>query len=262
VAQLKGRARPGDTVDVLADNGRQPLARAAWSPHSQIRARMWSFDPEETIDHAFFKRRVAAAVARARRCRSCRAAGPAPDPRRVRRPARRHRRPLRRHGGAAAEQRRRREVARRPRADALLQATGCARVFERSDSDVRGLEGLEPRTGWLRGEAPGRRIVIEEHGVRLEVDIRGGHKTGFYLDQRENRLLVRPSWPPAARAQLLLLHRRLQPAGAGRRRREVLSIDSSGPALDRGAAQPGAQSAARCRARRVARRRRLRGTAR
>jgi 23S rRNA (cytosine1962-C5)-methyltransferase len=65
----------------------------------------------------------------------------------------------------------------------------------------------------------------------MEVDIRGGHKTGFYLDQRENRRPCAPNWRAAARAQLLLLHRRLQPAGAGRRRGEVLSIDSSGPAL-------------------------------
>lgn len=62
VAHLKGRVRAGDTVAVFADNGR-PLGRAAFSPHSQIRARMWSFDPDETIDHAFFKRRVAAAAA-------------------------------------------------------------------------------------------------------------------------------------------------------------------------------------------------------
>ena len=63
VAQLDGRARPGDTVDVVSHEGR-PLARAAWSPASQIRARVWSFDVAETIDHAFFKRRIAAAVAR------------------------------------------------------------------------------------------------------------------------------------------------------------------------------------------------------
>ena len=61
VAHLKGRARAGDTVDVFAHDGR-PLGRAAFSPHSQIRARLWTFDAEETIDHAFFKRRVAAGV--------------------------------------------------------------------------------------------------------------------------------------------------------------------------------------------------------
>ncbi len=63
VARLDGRARPGDTVSVVSHEGRA-LGRAAYSPLSQIRARMWSFDAEETIDDAFFKRRVAASVAR------------------------------------------------------------------------------------------------------------------------------------------------------------------------------------------------------
>ena len=63
VARTDGRLRPGDTVTVF-DRDHRPLARAAWSPHSQIRARVWSFDPSQTIDHAFFKRAIAAAVRR------------------------------------------------------------------------------------------------------------------------------------------------------------------------------------------------------
>ena len=66
----------------------------------------------------------------------------------------------------------------------------AARIYERSDSDVRGLEGLEPTTGWIYGEAPNRPLVIEENGIKLAIDIAGGHKTGFYLDQRENRALL------------------------------------------------------------------------
>ena len=58
VGRLEGRARPGDTVEVLADNLR-PLGKAAYSPKSQIRARFWTFDPEESVDDAFFKRRIA-----------------------------------------------------------------------------------------------------------------------------------------------------------------------------------------------------------
>ena len=65
VGRLEGRARPGDTVEVLADNLR-PLGRAAYSPQSQIRARFWTFDAGESVDDAFFKRRIAAAVARRR----------------------------------------------------------------------------------------------------------------------------------------------------------------------------------------------------
>ncbi|MCC6878527.1 MAG: class I SAM-dependent methyltransferase [Rhodocyclaceae bacterium] len=232
VAHLKGRARAGDTVDVLADNGR-PLGRAAFSPHSQIRARMWSFDPEETIDHAFFKRRVAAAVAA-----------------RAALPELREQQGLRlvhgesdglpgviadRYGDTLVLQLNSAgaEKWRDALADALLQASGCRRVFERSDADVRGLEGLEARTGPLRGEdrdGPDE-IVIEEHGIRLAVDIRGGHKTGFYLDQRENRLLVRRL---AAGRKVLNCFCytggfSLQALAGGAA--QVLSIDSSGPAL-------------------------------
>ena len=230
VAHLKGRARAGDTVDVLADNGR-PLGRAAFSPHSQIRARMWSFDAEETIDHAFFKRRVAAAVA-------ARAALPELADQQGLRLIHGESDGLPgviadRYGetvvlqlnSAGAEKWREALVA------ALLQATGCARVFERSDSDVRGLEGLEARTGALFGGEPDQ-IVIGEHGIRLEVDIRGGHKTGFYLDQRENRRLVREL--AAGRSVLNCFCYTggfsLQALAGGAA--SALSIDSSGPALE------------------------------
>src|SRR5690606_23860413 len=78
-------------------------------------------------------------------------------------------------------------------ADALLRETGLARLYERSDASVRTLEGLAPATGWLRGTqaggaaAPPTELEIREHDWRLGVDIAEGHKTGFYLDQRDNR---------------------------------------------------------------------------
>ena len=62
IANIKGDVAPGATVEVMAEDGRF-LARAAASPASQIRARVWSFDPDEKIDAAFFQRRLAAAVA-------------------------------------------------------------------------------------------------------------------------------------------------------------------------------------------------------
>jgi len=121
-------------------------------------------------------------------------------------------------------------------ADALMLATGCARIYERSDSDVRGLEGLEPRTGWLRGEAPAGEIVIEEHGVKMAVDIVGGHKTGFYLDQRDNRRLL-GELSQGKRVLNCFCYTggfSLQALAGGAA--SVLSIDSSQPALDRAAA--------------------------
>jgi 23S rRNA (cytosine1962-C5)-methyltransferase len=230
VAGFDGRARPGDTVDVVSDRG-EVLARAAFSPASQIRARVWTFDPTETVDHAFFKRRVAAAVARR---------GALPE--------------LREQSGirlihaesdglpgviadrygdtvvlqltsAGADKWRDALVA------ALVAATGCPRIYERSDSEVRALEGLSPVTGWCHGTARDEDLLIEEHGVRMAVDFVSGHKTGFYLDQRDNRLRLR-----ALAADKRVLNCfcytggfSLQALAGGAS--EVISVDSSGPAL-------------------------------
>jgi 23S rRNA (cytosine1962-C5)-methyltransferase len=76
-------------------------------------------------------------------------------------------------------------------ADALLAAEGAARIWERSDADVRQLEGLAPVTAPLRGPREPRQIVIDEEGVRFGIDLEQGHKTGFYLDQRDNRQQLR-----------------------------------------------------------------------
>ncbi len=231
VGRLEGRARPGDTVEVLADNLR-PLGRAAYSPKSQIRARFWTFDSEESVDDAFFKRRIGAAVAR-----------------RQAMPELRGQQGLRlihaesdglpgviadQYGdtvviqltSAGADKWRNAIVA------ALVKATGCARVYERSDSDVRGLEGLEPTTGWLYGEAPQTPLSIEENGVRLGIDIAGGHKTGFYLDQRENRALLGQisAGKDVLNCFCYTGGFSLQALAGGAA--NVLSIDSSGPALD------------------------------
>jgi 23S rRNA (cytosine1962-C5)-methyltransferase len=235
VARLAGHARPGDTVIVQAADGR-PLAKAAYSPHSKIRARVWSFDVATTIDHAFFKRRIAAAVAR-------RAALPELAGQQGLRLIHAESDGLPgviadRYGDTVVVQLTSAgaEKWRAAIADGLQKATGCARIYERSDSEVRGLEGLEPTTGWLHGAASAGDIVIEEYGVQMAVDIVSGHKTGFYLDQRDNR-------------------RRLAELSAGKRvlncfcytggfslqalaggAASVLSIDSSQPALDCAAA--------------------------
>ena len=230
VGRLEGRARPGDTVEVLADNLR-PLGRAAYSPKSQIRARFWTFDAEESIDDAFFKRRIAAAVALRQAL-----------------PELRGQQGLRLiHAesdglpGVIADQYGDTVVVQLTSAGAdkwrhaivagLVKATGCARVYERSDSDVRGLEGLGPTTGWLHGEAPATPLSIDENGVRLAVDIAGGHKTGFYLDQRENRALLGDlsAGKDVLNCFCYTGGFSLQALAGGAK--SVLSIDSSGPAL-------------------------------
>lgn len=233
VARLDGRARPGDTVSVVSHEGRA-LGRAAYSPRSQIRARMWSFDAQETIDDAFFKRRIAASVARRAALPELHRQGEAGGLRLI-------------HGesdglpgiiadryadtvvlaltSAGAEKWRSAIVG------ALLKATDCARIYERSDSDVRGLEGLAPVSGVLHGPPIDAPLVIAEYGLRLEVDVEAGHKTGYYLDQRENRRLCGAL--AAGRAVLNCFCYSggfsLQALAGGAS--EVLSIDSSGPAL-------------------------------
>ena len=235
VGRLEGRARAGDTVEVLADNLR-PLGRAAYSPKSQIRARFWTFDAEESVDDAFFKRRVASAVARRQAL-----------------PELRGQQGLRLiHAesdglpGVIADQYGDTVVVQLTSAGAdkwrnaivagLIKATGCARVYERSDSDVRRLEGLESATGWLHGAARDEPLTIIENGVKLAVDIAGGHKTGFYLDQRDNRLLLGQL---AAGKDVLncfcyTAGFSLQALAGGAN--SVLSMDSSGPALEQGKA--------------------------
>jgi len=230
IATLHGRAHPGDTVEIHTSKG-QMLGRAAFSPDSQIRARMWSFDPEEIIDHAFFKRRVAQSVKR-----------------RQTHPELQGQQGLRLiHGesdglpGIIADRYGKVVVLQLTSAGAekwkeaivtaLVQATGCDCIYERSDSDVRRLEGLEPRSGIAHGEIPDQ-ILIEENGVRMEVDVMRGHKTGFYLDQRDNRQLT----GELARNRSVLncfcytAGFSLQALAGGAS--SVLSIDSSGPALE------------------------------
>ena len=230
VESLAGRARSGDTVEVVSSDGRV-LGRAAWSPSSRIRARVWSFDPAETIDDAFFKRRIAQALSR-----------------RADLPDLAGQQGLRlihaesdglpgvicdcygdtlvlALSSAGAEKWRDAIVG------ALIKATGCARIYERSDADVRALEGLSPRCGWLHGVEPNLPLVIEESGVRMEVDIVAGHKTGFYLDQRDNRELCR-QFARGRRVLNCFCYTggfSLQALAGGAA--SVLSVDSSGPAL-------------------------------
>jgi len=80
---------------------------------------------------------------------------------------------------------------REPILDALVELTGCEAVFERSDAEVRTLEGLEQRTGFARGNRAASRCPIIEYGLNFRVDVEQGQKTGFFLDQRENRQRVR-----------------------------------------------------------------------
>jgi 23S rRNA (cytosine1962-C5)-methyltransferase len=231
----RGKADPGETVRVEAHDGRF-LAWGAYSGSSQIRVRAWSFDEAERIDHAFFKRRVDAALALRRRL------APASDGVRLVH-AEADGLPglvVDRYGDvlvaqflAAGTERWKGALA-----DILLERTGCTRLFERSDSGVRALEGLEPASGWLRGEGA-TALEIREHDWRLTLDVAAGHKTGFYLDQRDNRAAFARWVRQFGLADVLNCYCytggftvAALAGGAAR----VTSVDSSAPALERVAA--------------------------
>ncbi|WP_417664141.1 class I SAM-dependent rRNA methyltransferase [Pseudidiomarina donghaiensis] len=190
IARVKGSPKAGETVSIHSAEG-DWLGYAAWSPQSQIRARVWSFNQGDTINSAFFANRIAAAKTL-------------------------------RDGLAIASNAYRLVAAE---ADELpgvtidkydnwlvcqLLSTGAdywrdaivaalreqfpeCSIYERSDVDVRQKEGLAPLTQVLYspdGSAPPAHIWINENGLELGVDIQNGHKTGYYLDQRDSRLAV------------------------------------------------------------------------
>ena len=182
-AIAKGGGDSGETVRVEGHEG-QFLGWAAFSPQSRIRARIWSFDEAQRIDAGFFDARIATAIAARTRLginsdalrlvhgESDGLPGLIVD---------RYGDTLVAQFGAAGCERWKDSIA-----DALLAHTGLTKLYERSDASSRGLEGLDTRVGWLRGQGEVA-LVLREHGWQLGLDIAQGHKTGYYLDQRDSR---------------------------------------------------------------------------
>ncbi|MGL1013860.1 class I SAM-dependent methyltransferase [Vibrio vulnificus] len=185
IDRVEGNPQLGETVDVYGHDGKW-LAKAAYSPESQIRARVWSFEKQD-INKAFFVKRLHDAQLlrqevierdgltgyRLIAAESDGLPGVTID----------------RYQdyfvcqllSAGAEYQKQNIV------DALVEVFPDCNVYERSDVAVRKKEGLKETTGVLHGELPPKSVVIEENGVKISVDIVGGHKTGFYLDQRDSR---------------------------------------------------------------------------
>lgn len=177
----------GETIDVFDHKGNW-LAKGAYSPESQIRVRVWSFIEDEQIDADFFLNKLTRAKSRRQRfiengnltgyrliagesdglpgvtldiyddiivCQLLSA-------------------------GA--------DFHRYTLVNCLQSLYPGFHIYERSDVEVRKKEGLEPVTGWLTEPQASTERIIEEHGIKIYVDVAKGHKTGFYLDQRESRL--------------------------------------------------------------------------
>ena len=189
VERIQGVPGKGETVEVRS-SAREFLGQAAYSPNSQIRARMWNWDEKEIIDEAFFCRRIERAIALRRQyetgdtnamrlihAESDGLSGIIVD----------------RYGDVLVLQclTAGAEYWRELLVKSLGKLTGLSQIYERSDVDVRGLEGLPERTGSLLGDPPPERFVIQENGLQFYVDVVHGQKSGFYLDQRANRQRVR-----------------------------------------------------------------------
>lgn len=229
IERVHGDPVAGTTVDVHAADGRF-LARAAYSPSSQIRARIWSFDEATRIDDRFFVDAVGRSCAARRSMQdasytACRLVHGESD----------------RLPGVIAD--RYADVivvqflsagAERWRAAitaALQAATGASSIYERSDADVRALEGLLPRTGVVLGSLPDF-VEILEAGIRYRVDVVHGQKTGFYLDQRDNRALVCLHARGRRVLNAFCYTGGFTLAALAGGAASVLSIDSSGAALE------------------------------
>jgi 23S rRNA (cytosine1962-C5)-methyltransferase len=230
VGAVRGSPASGETVEVRGADGRF-LAWAAYSPSSQIRARTWSFDEAQTPGPEMFQEKIAAALA----LRKASVAAGTTDAMRLVNGesdglpgliADRYADTLVVQILSAGCERWRETLL-----DLLREASGCARVYERSDVDVRELEGLPLRAGALHGPAPAGPVGIVEHGIRYGVDVVAGQKTGFYLDQRENRRRVGFLARDREVLNCFCYTGGFTLSALAGGARSVLSVDSSAPAL-------------------------------
>jgi 23S rRNA (cytosine1962-C5)-methyltransferase len=234
-AMASGGGDAGETVRIESADG-QFLAWAAFSPQSKIRARVWSFDEAQRIDASFFIAACARSISarglfdiksngvRLVHGESDGLPGLVVD---------RYGDTLVAQFSSCGSERFKAVIA-----EALLEQTGLTRLYERSDASVRALEGLPEATGWLSGSGP-TEVTINEHDWKLSLDVAVGHKTGFYLDQRDSRQKF------ATYTRRMGLKRVLNcycytggftVAALSGGAAHVTSIDSSAPAIERAAA--------------------------
>jgi 23S rRNA (cytosine1962-C5)-methyltransferase len=231
IDRVEGHPQPGDTVRVRSAAGAE-LGQGMWSPASQIRVRLWTFDPRETVDEDFLRRRLAGALRRREELGGL--AAPRAAARLVYAEADglpglivdRYADVLVCQFLTAGAARWREETV-----EALRSLTEVRAVVERSDADAISREGLLPRAGMLHGDEPGP-VEIEEPAGVFRVDTRHGHKTGFYLDQRANR-----EWVLRLAKGRETLNAFAYTGGFGVAARRggatrVVNLDSSGPALE------------------------------
>ncbi|MBD3289174.1 23S rRNA (cytosine(1962)-C(5))-methyltransferase RlmI, partial [candidate division KSB1 bacterium] len=189
IAKINGDPQFGETVDIIAHDGRF-LGRGAYSPQSQITVRIWTFDENEPVTMDFFRSRLERAI-RLReslitrdRVNAYRLVNAESDslPGVI----------VDRYADylvcqfltAGAE------LWKQTIISQLQELIICKGIYERSDVSVREKENLDQKTGVIAGELPPDLIEIKESDISYFVDVKHGQKTGFYLDQRENRSAI------------------------------------------------------------------------
>ncbi|HBH61133.1 MAG TPA: 23S rRNA (cytosine(1962)-C(5))-methyltransferase RlmI [Nitrospiraceae bacterium] len=189
IAKIHGSPQTGETVDILAKDGKW-CGRGAFSPRSQITVRVWTVNPDEEVSPALFRSRLKHAVEsrlpllEKYDTNACRLVNSESDgiPGLI---VDRYRDFLVCQFLAAGA-----EYWKQTIVNQLAELVPTVGIYERSDVTVREKEGLPKLTGVLSGQDPPELVEIREGVYRFLVDIRHGHKTGFYLDQRDNRAFV------------------------------------------------------------------------
>ena len=187
VERVEGDPAPGETVEIRSFGG-EFLAQGAYSPESQIQARVWNWQQDQDVSVDFFRSKIKQAIQYREQIK--------------------YDYPMKRliHAesdglpGLVVDQYGEvlvlqllsvgSDLWRDDLIQILAEETGAKSIYERSDVVVRKLEGLEPRTGLLFGQETEKLLHIEQGGMQYWIDIRKGHKTGYYLDQRSNRKTV------------------------------------------------------------------------
>jgi 23S rRNA (cytosine1962-C5)-methyltransferase len=231
IARIEGNPRAGETVDILTAEGAL-LARGAYSPRSQMTVRVWTFDPQEEISSEFFADRLARAV----ESRAALLAGEGPHGVRLVN-AESDALPgiiVDRYGEYLVVQllTTGAEYWKAAIVEALSRLEGVSGVYERSDADVREKEGLPKLAGVLSGSEPPDLVEIREGPCRFLVDVKRGHKTGFYLDQRENRAMIAEFARGAAMLNCFSYTGGFGIAALAAGAAAATNVDSSAPALD------------------------------
>ena len=230
IQQADENIASGSTVDLLSSD-QQFLARASYSPNSQIRARVWTLE-DEPVDREFFRKRIRSAI----RLRETLNIKPETDSYRLIY-AESDNIPgliVDKYNDILVMQclTAGAEYWKETFADLLLEETGLSTIYERSDADVRELEGLDIKVGLLRGTLPQSQITITENDQQFQVNFAKGHKTGFYLDQQKNRLLIHELANDKEVLDCFCYTGGFTVSALAGRAKSVLSVDSSADALE------------------------------